>query len=158
MLGMDRVLPGSRMAGQYLLSYLPISQASLVCAVSGCCLLARRKVLEDIGPLDEAIFGFGEDIDWCFRAGNAGWEVWYFPGSELVHRKGLGGARALPYHKAWGIHQAMWVFYSKHLRRNYLWPVTAGVWLATGASLACRIVGILVSRMLRLTKRGSVGA
>jgi GT2 family glycosyltransferase len=116
MLRLDRALPRNRLAGRYLMTHLPVDQSNQVDSVSGCCLLARRNVLNDIGPLDEDFFGFGEDIDWCVRAKNVGWEVWYFPGSEMVHLKGRGGVHSRPYHKVWGIHQAMWIFYKKRLK------------------------------------------
>jgi GT2 family glycosyltransferase len=45
-------------------------------------------VWEEIGLLDERIFLFLEDADWCRRAGEAGWELWYLPEAEVVH---LGG-------------------------------------------------------------------
>lgn len=139
MLGLDRVWPDHPVAGGYALTYLPVDQAAVVGAVSGCCLLARREVWDMIGPLDEEIFGFGEDVEWCVRAAQAGWEVWYYPGSVIVHLKGQGGVHSKPYHKVWGIHQAMWVFYRKHLRTRYSPPVTAlvwtGVWLSAAASM-----------------------
>src|SRR5262249_15802426 len=94
-------------------------QASIVDAVSGCCLLARREVVESIGPLDEEMFGFGEDLDWCVRASKAGWEVWYYPSSIIVHLKGQGGAHSHPYRKIRGMHQCIWLFYKKPLRHCY---------------------------------------
>ncbi len=148
MLRLERLFPHSRWTGQYLLSHLPINQAHRVAAVSGCCLLARRGLLKDIGSLDEDFFGFGEDIDWCVRATKAGWEVWYFPGSELVHLKGHGGVHARPYHKVWGIHQAMWVFFRKHLRSQYSWPVAGAVWLGVGGSLAVSMAAAFLRRRL----------
>jgi GT2 family glycosyltransferase len=135
MLGLHRVWPRSPRFGAYLLSHLPVDQETQVAAVSGCCLLARREVWQQIGRLDEDIFGFGEDIEWCVRAGKAGWETWYHPDSVIVHRKGRGGVQSRPFHKVWGIHQAMWVFYRKHLRQDYSWPVTGLVRLAVGTSL-----------------------
>ena len=158
MLGLDRILPRHRLAGQYLMTHLPVDHANQVDSVSGCCLLARREVLSDIGPLDEDFFGFGEDIDWCIRAKNAGWEVWYYPGSEIVHLKGQGGVHSRPYHKVWGIHQAMWIFYKKHLRVRYPWPVTAAVWLGMISSLAASTIGLWVRRMLKLVWRRQTNA
>jgi GT2 family glycosyltransferase len=125
-----RLFPKSRWLGEYLLSYLPVDQAAQVVSVSGCCLLARREVWATIGPLDEEIFGFGEDIEWCYRARQAGWQVWYFPKSEIIHLKGQGGVHTNPLRKEWGIHQAMWVFFKKHLRKEYCWGVGGMVWAA----------------------------
>ena len=41
----------------------------------GFCMWMRRAVLEAIGPLDVERFGrgYGEENDWCLRAGAAGW-------------------------------------------------------------------------------------
>jgi hypothetical protein len=130
----DRWLPSSRLAQQYLLGNLSADTSHVVASVSGCCLVARREVWDQIGPLDERIFGFGEDIDWCLRAAKAGWQVWYYPKSVIVHFKGQGGAHAKPYHKVWGIHQAMWVVYRKHFspRRLSLTSVCVGAGILAG--------------------------
>lgn len=133
-LGLPRRFPRSRRFGAYLLSYLPVDEDAQVDAVSGCCLMARREVWDRIGPLDEEIPGFGEDIEWCVRAREAGFEVWYHPGSVIVHLKGQGGVHSRPFQKVRGIHRAMWVFYRKHLRRRYPFPVTGLVWLGVWTS------------------------
>ena len=44
-----------------------------VAAVSGCAMLIRRAVLEQVGLLDEAYFFSFEDIDLCLRAAAKGW-------------------------------------------------------------------------------------
>jgi GT2 family glycosyltransferase len=161
MLKLHRLLPNNRIAGQYLLTYLPEDVTSPVAAVSGCCLLARREVWNDIGRLDERIFGFGEDIDWCVRAQQAGWEVWYFPESIITHLKGQGGVHVKPYHKVWGMHQGMWVFYRNHLMSRYSWLITALVWLSIWLNLAFTSIGIWVRRRLsrpRIETSKHVGA
>ena len=137
-LRLDRIWPKNALLGQYLLTHLPIDQPCRVAAVSGCCLLARREVSQQIGPLDEEIFAFGEDIDWCVRAEKAGWEVWYDPHSTIIHLKGQGGVHSKPFRKVWGMHHGMWVFYRKHLRPRYPWPLS---WLVTPLV----IVGIIAS-------------
>jgi GT2 family glycosyltransferase len=142
MLGLHRRWPASHTAGQYLLTYLPEDQPARVEAVSGCCLMARREVWTEIGPLDEAIFAFGEDIDWCVRANRAGWDVWYNPAAQIVHLKGQGGVHSKPYAKARGMHQGMWVFYRKHLIDRYAAPVTGLVWLGIAISFALSCAAI----------------
>jgi GT2 family glycosyltransferase len=153
MLGFHRAWPRSPRFGAYLLSHLPVDQETQVAAVSGCCLMARREVWEEIGPLDEDIFGFGEDVEWCVRARKAGWQVWYDPESVIVHLKGRGGVQSRPFHKVWGIHQAMWVFYRRHLRQDYSWPVTGLVWLGVGTSLVASILALSLRRLLALPGR-----
>ncbi len=44
--------------------------------LSGFCLLVRKAVLDQIGPLDEQFgIGFFDDDDLCFRAADAGWKL-----------------------------------------------------------------------------------
>lgn len=148
-LRLDRLWPASADVGQYLLTYLPVDQAGQAMAVSGCCLMARREVWDAIGPLDEAIFGFGEDLDWCVRAGQAGWGVWYYPQSVIVHLKGQGGVHAKPYSKVTGIHQAMWVFYRKHLASRYPLIVGIMVWIAIKISLSFSMSSVWLRRVAR---------
>lgn len=145
--GLHRIWPNNRIAGQYFLSYLPKDHSNKVDSVSGCCLMARRQVWRDIGPLDDEIFGFGEDIDWCIRAKKRGWEVWYFPESVIFHLKGQGGAQSKPHLKSWGIHQAMWIIYRKHLKSKYPWFVTGLVFLGIGVSLTFSM-GIAIIKLL----------
>lgn len=142
----DRLLPKSRLANQYLLRDSSPDSAQPVASVSGCCLMARREVWNQIGPLDERIFGFGEDIDWCLRAARAGWEVWYYPKSVIVHLKGQGGAHSKPYHKLWGMHQAMWVVYRKHFSSARIPLGSACVAAGILVSFVCHVVRVAIER------------
>lgn len=57
--------------------------------VMGACLLVRREAVDEVGGLDEDYFLFSEEVDWCFRFRQAGWQVLFYPGAECVH---VGGA------------------------------------------------------------------
>jgi GT2 family glycosyltransferase len=121
---LDRLFPNDVALGQYLLKYLPDDKPARVGAVDGCCLLARRDLWMDIGPLDESIFAYGEDLDWCMRAIEWGWEVWYYPESEIIHLRGQGGAHFKPFCKIRAMHESFWIIYCKHFRKRYSWPMT----------------------------------
>jgi N-acetylglucosaminyl-diphospho-decaprenol L-rhamnosyltransferase len=64
-------------------------QRSRVPWVTGCCLLARRDCLRDLGGLDETFFLYYEDVDLCRRARARGWSVWFEPGLCAVHHDPL---------------------------------------------------------------------
>lgn len=55
--------------------------------VIGACQLIRRDVIERIGPLDERMFYGPEDVDFCLRAWQAGWAVYYLPAAVAVHHE-----------------------------------------------------------------------
>ena len=56
--------------------------------VSGAALIIRREVFDAIGLFDERFFMYYEEVDFCFRARQAGWSCWYVPASRVVHLVG----------------------------------------------------------------------
>ncbi|MCY2978696.1 MAG: glycosyltransferase family 2 protein [Planctomycetota bacterium] len=54
----------------------------------GASLMIRREVFERIGLLDEGFFMYFEEVDFCQRAINAGFEVGYEPRSRVIHLVG----------------------------------------------------------------------
>jgi len=57
-------------------------------AVSGCALFARRSVLQRVGLLDESLFFYFEDMDWCLRARRVGFLIGVVPAARVWHRGG----------------------------------------------------------------------
>lgn len=80
---LKRLLPG-RFAGRTLPAdtYRRTHDAEVL---SGCFLMVRREVLDQVGPLDEVFFFYGEDTDWCRRIHDAGWRLVYLADAEAVH-------------------------------------------------------------------------
>jgi hypothetical protein len=56
--------------------------------VTGAAMAIRRQVWEELGPLDEGFDFYCQDLDYCRRAREAGWEVAVVPGFEVEHRHG----------------------------------------------------------------------
>lgn len=54
--------------------------------VTGCSLLVRREVIEEIGLLDEHYFLYAEDADWNVQARRAGWKLVYSHRSIVLHK------------------------------------------------------------------------
>jgi GT2 family glycosyltransferase len=55
---------------------------------SGSFLFVRREALESAGALDERFFFYSEEVDFCLRVRQSGWEVRHFPGFTIVHHGG----------------------------------------------------------------------
>ncbi len=53
----------------------------------GCALVARTDLLRALGPFDESIFMYGEDLDLGLRARQAGIETWFAPATRVVHHR-----------------------------------------------------------------------
>lgn len=60
---------------------------------SGAALTVRKSVWDLLGGLDEQFFAHMEEIDWCWRAQLAGYEIHYVPESKVYH---LGGGTLAP--------------------------------------------------------------
>ena len=84
--------------------------------VSGACLMIRKKTIEDIGLLDERLFLFAEDLDWCLRAKNGGWKVIYFPRACIVHYGGQSTKKNLQM-KIWSFYFKRFYFAKKYRGR-----------------------------------------
>lgn len=54
--------------------------------VSGCAMLVRREVFEEIGLLDPSYGMYNEDVDFCLRARRAGWKCWYEGAAVIRHK------------------------------------------------------------------------
>ena len=60
----------------------------------GCALVARTETLRGLGPFDEALFMYGEDLDLCLRAGREGIETWFWPTARVIHHRAHTSAKA----------------------------------------------------------------
>jgi len=57
--------------------------------VIGACFFIRTSMIEEIGMLDENLFFYNDDIDYCLRARKAGYKVVYYPLSSVYHYGGF---------------------------------------------------------------------
>ena len=60
--------------------------------VSGASLLTRSDVWRRLGGFDEAIFMYCEDVDYCKRVRQLGYEVAFCPDVRVLHHEGAGKA------------------------------------------------------------------
>lgn len=83
--------------------------------VGGTALMISRACLEEIGLLDEQIFMYGEDIEWCMRAHHKHWDVAINTKAEITHFGSASGGseHALlgefkGYLYIWALHKPLW--------------------------------------------------
>ena len=62
--------------------------------VGGCCLMIRREAVEQVGLMDESLFMYCEETDWCMRLHKAGWRIMVEPNAEIVHLGGQSSVQA----------------------------------------------------------------
>jgi len=102
------------------------------------CVLIRRAVLQDLGPMDEGYFMYFDDVDYCRRAASKGWRVLNCPSARVVHLRG----GTSPMKKAAAERRRLPAYYynsrSRYYAKFYGLP---GLWLAN----ALWIVGWLIA-------------
>ena len=67
--------------------------------ITFCCVLLPRSVIERVGYLDETLFMYCEDVDYCIRLAQAGVPLWFLPDARLWHKAGgsAGGMLSVYY-------------------------------------------------------------
>lgn len=97
-------------------------QSRYVSFASGCAMLIRREVLQELGGFDERYFMYDEDLELCLRVANHGWKIWYESAAAITH-KGQGSLRRDQGGKfmgAWSPENPNLPFYAYHIMRNRL--------------------------------------
>jgi GT2 family glycosyltransferase len=139
------LFPRSPRFGRYNLTFVDPDVAMEVDSVCGACLLIRRSVLHRIGLLDERFFMYGEDLDWCLRAREAGWSVRYEP-SVVVHHQHGAASRQRPLRSTFHFFRAMDLFYRKHYVDRYHPLITGAVRIAIYGGLAMSMLRTMLMR------------
>lgn len=79
----------SRVLRRYVVTNPSLGDKAHLCDwVSGASMMIRQRVIADVGWMDEDFFLYFEEVDFCRRAQQAGWECWYVPNSRVVHLEG----------------------------------------------------------------------
>ena len=122
--------PKSKVFGKYYMGYLPWDKPAQIEVVSGAFFFARRKVLDEVGLLDEDFFMYGEDIDLSYRILKGGYENWYLP-IKILHYKGESTQKS-SFRYVHVFYDAMLIFFRKHYSHLSLLisiPVKTAVYL-----------------------------
>lgn len=54
--------------------------------ISGCAILVRRALIEQVGMFDERFFIYWDETDWCVRASRVGWRIVHVPAARVWHK------------------------------------------------------------------------
>ncbi len=103
------------------------------------------------GLFDEGFFMYGEDLDWCYRIQQAGWQIFYTPDTQIIHYKGECTRKGeLRYVRLF--YGAMLQFTEKHFGGNYSRTlaglIRAGIFARAGMSMASKALGQLAIPLL----------
>ena len=115
--------------------------------VTGCCLLIRKEVVEQIGLLDDKFFAYQEDADWCVRARKNKWTIWYVPASRVWHKISAAVGKNSPFQVHLVTRNRIWL-----ARKNYqLWKYIIMVFVFFTYKIPVKIFNLFL-----IKKQGSL--
>lgn len=82
--------------------------------VTGCALLIKRKVVEEIGLLDPVYLAYYEDSDWCWRARLAGYRSVYVPEGKLWHKISISTGGQFTWYKIRNRIRSSFIFFLRY--------------------------------------------
>jgi GT2 family glycosyltransferase len=91
---LDSLFKRSRFFGGFLMKDFHFDRTTDIDVLNGWFWMARREALNQVGPLDERFFMYGEDLDWCKRFHLAGWRLVFYPEAKALHYGGASSATA----------------------------------------------------------------
>jgi GT2 family glycosyltransferase len=138
MSGLSRLFPRSQRFGRYNLTYLSPDVTTEVDSVVGAFMLMRGEALVQVGLLDEQYFMYAEDLDFCIRAKERGWQVWYNADVTVLHYKGQSSKQRSHFANV-QFYETMRLFHDKHYKDQSFflmnWLIYASVALLGGWAL-----------------------
>lgn len=103
---LNRIFSNSGIWKKYMLQGHNYHVLQAVDQVMGASFLIRNEALKEVGLLDEGYWVWFEEVDYCKRASNKGWQTWYTPEAQVIHHGGasfsqlVGWQRTKPWIKS----------------------------------------------------------
>lgn len=118
LIGLAKAFPKKEFFNGYALWHLDREQIQNCWALSGCCMMVKKSLFEQIGGMDEQFFMYQEETDWGIRTKNIGKEIVYNPNAIVIH---IGGVttKKIKIKSIYIFTQSMEKFFKKHFWEKY---------------------------------------
>lgn len=121
--GLEKLFPQVALVSGYHQLTKDLSTAHAIDACSGAAMLVRTSAMAKVGLLDERFFMYAEDLDWCKRFRDEGYQIWYEPSVTVIHHKNKSGISSSSRQTALKtkrlFYDTMLQYYDKHYRDSY---------------------------------------
>lgn len=141
--GLEKIFSKIKLFSGYSLGHLRLDKTHEIDSGSGAFLIVRRQAGNQVGWWDEDYFWYGEDLDFCYRLKEKGWQIFFVPKTKIIHYKGAASGmkkharqvstatKETKIRSARSSTQVMRIFYQKHYKNRYPkivdWLVIKGV-------------------------------
>lgn len=145
--GLSALFPKSKIFGRYHVGYLDKNKTHEIEILSGAFMLLRKKVLDEIGLLDETFFMYGEDIDLSYRITKAGYKNYYFPETKIIHYKGESTKKS-SVNYVFIFYRAMIIFAEKHFSqknaKTFSTLINLAIYLRAALAIFYRFISTII--------------
>ena len=118
LIGLAKAFPNSKALNGYALRYLNRDEINECWGLSGCCMMLKKSLFEEIGGMDEQFFMYQEETDWGMRTKEVGKKVMYNPNAVITHYQGVT-TKKIKVKSIWFFTQSMMKFFKKHFWNKY---------------------------------------
>ena len=145
--GLSALFPKSKIFGRYHVGYLDKNKTHEIEILSGAFMLLRKKVLDEIGLLDETFFMYGEDIDLSYRITKAGYKNYYYPETKIIHYKGESTKKS-SVNYVFIFYRAMIIFAEKHFSqknaKTFSTLINLAIYLRAALAIFYRFISTII--------------
>ncbi len=117
LVGLSRLFPNEQKFRQYKMLDWQHDDERQVDQPEGACLLVRQEVMQKVGILDEGYWMLFEEVDWCYRIKQAGWQIWFTPQAKVIHHYGQS-IKQVKAKMILSSHRGLYRFWWKHYRNG----------------------------------------
>jgi hypothetical protein len=152
-IGLSKIFKNSKEFNYWKMGDFDHKKTRLVDQPAGAALLFSKKIINEIGLLDEQFPMFFSDVDICKRIWDAGFTVQFTTNSYITHQ---GGASV--YRKRIKMivssHFSVWKYFNKHNTEivDYVLNVSVGIFLLTLIPFRI-LLNLLIPNLIRRERR-----
>lgn len=121
-LGLSRLFPRSKVFGAYRMNDFTYDKVKEVDQPMGSCLIISKTAIEEVGFLDEQFPIFFNEVDWLYRAKQAGYKIYFVPDAVVIHHGAGSTSQAGRSKMLDESHKSLVRFYSKHFKGKIFPP------------------------------------
>ena len=118
LIGLAKAFPKCEYLNGYALWHLDKEKLNECWALSGCCMMIKKSLFDEIGGMDEQFFMYQEETDWGLRTKEAGKKIVYNPNAIVTHYQGVT-TKNIKLKSVLIFTQSMEKFFRKHFWKKY---------------------------------------
>ena len=118
LIGLAKAFPKNEAFNGYALWHLNRDEVNECGALSGCCMMLKKSLFDEIGGMDEQFFMYQEETDWGLRTAKAGKKTVYNPNAIVTHYQGVT-TKKVQVKSILIFTQSMMKFFKKHFWNDY---------------------------------------